>query len=120
MDCCTPDRSGVQPPFVTAAGTSQMSSDLTLPAPTDGVVYQALDDGAVLFSPAAELYFGLNHVGARIWELLTPTGRPLGELCDHLHESYPDADRETLRSDVRDLLDRLAAEGLVTPIPSSA
>ncbi len=97
-----------------------MPSDLTLPAPTDGVVYQALDDGAVLFSPAAELYFGLNHVGARIWELLTPSGRQLGEICDRLHESYPDADREALQSDVRDLVVRLSAEGLLTPVPPSA
>lgn len=97
-----------------------MSSHPTLPAPADGVVFQALDDGAVLFSPVAELYFGLNHVGARIWELLTPDGRPLDELCARLHELYPDADRDTLRRDVRDLVDRLAAEGLVTPVPPPA
>ncbi|MHB1223314.1 MAG: PqqD family protein [Gemmatimonadaceae bacterium] len=83
-----------------------------VPLPAAGVLFQALDDGAVLFSPSTELYFGLNHVGARVWQLLAP-GLRLGELCARLHESYPDADRSTLNRDVRELLDRLATEGLV-------
>ena len=75
-------------------------------------MFQALDDGAVLFSPSTELYFGLNHVGARVWELLAP-GLRLDELCARLRESYPDADAPALNRDVRELLDRLASEGLV-------
>lgn len=78
-------------------------------------MFQALDDGAVLFSPAAELYFGLNHVGARVWELLADADGEgdLEALCARLHDAYPDADRPALERDVGDLVARLAAEGLI-------
>lgn len=91
------------------------SQHASLPVPAAGVMLQALDDGAVLFSPSTELYFGLNHVGARVWELLGP-GLLLDDLCARLHQHYPDADRPTLSRDVAALLDRLAAEGLVVTV----
>lgn len=75
-------------------------------------MFQALDDGAVLFSPGTELYFGLNHVGARVWELLA-TSADLGSLCGALGELYPDAQPEMLERDVRELLAQLEVEGLV-------
>lgn len=83
-----------------------------LPTPVPGVLFQALDDGAVLLSPATELYFGLNHVGARVWELLPPATSTLEELCARFREIYPDAG-DTLERDVAALLDQLLTEGLV-------
>ena len=44
-----------------------------LPVATAHVVYGPLSDGAVLFSTKDEVYFGLNQVGAQVWELLPPT-----------------------------------------------
>jgi len=92
---------------------SAPSAHPPLPTATPGVLFQALEDGAVLFSPATEIYFGLNHVGARIWELLPPASASFDELCDRLRAAYPDAG-DTVAADVRALLDQLALAGLVT------
>lgn len=86
-----------------------------LPAPAPGVMCQELDDGAVLFSPATEIYFGLNHVGAAVWSLLPPASATLAELCAALADRYPDAPVERLAGDVERLLTELAHEGLVVP-----
>ena len=68
---------------------------------------------AVLLSPDSEVYFGLNHVGSAIWELLPPATGSLEELCEALAERYPDAPPAVLADDVGRLLADLAREGLV-------
>ena len=78
-------------------------------------MFQALDDGAVLFSPASEVYFGLNHVGAAVWGLLPPVSGTLEELCAALGERYPDAPPATIAADVARLLGELGEAGLVQP-----
>ncbi len=77
------------------------------------VIYRSLPDGAVLFSTVDEVYFGLNSVAARVWELLPPATRSLDELCDRLQPDYPDVAPEVLRGDVRALLHELADFGLI-------
>ena len=47
-----------------------------LPVPNPKVLFKSMSDGAVLFSTDNEVYFGLNSVGARVWELLPPSARP--------------------------------------------
>lgn len=86
-----------------------------LPLPAATVVFQRIDDGAVLFAPATEIYFGLNEVGARVWDLLPPKCASLDDLCGELAAVYPDVEVAVLRADVEELLAQLLAEGLVTP-----
>ena len=75
-------------------------------------MFQELDDGAVLFAPATEVYFGLNHVGAAVWSLLPPASATLEELCAALAERYPDAPADAISLDVERLLADLEREGL--------
>lgn len=84
-----------------------------LPAPHPTVICQQIEDGAVLFAPVTEIYFGLNEVGAKVWQLLPPVSSSLDELCQRLAADYPDVDEPTIRADVVELLTQLAAEGLV-------
>ena len=86
-----------------------------LPQPHPGVVYQKLEDGAVLFAAATELYFGLNVVGAMVWELLPPRSHSMDELCAAMHAQFPEVEPTVIRADVDELLTRLLAEGLLTP-----
>lgn len=86
-----------------------------LPTPVPSVVFQSIDDGAVLFAPATELYFGLNEVGAKVWQMLPPALDSLDALCARLSEEYPTVDAQVIRQDVIELLDQLIAEGLVAP-----
>ena len=43
-----------------------------LPTRNPKIIFKALATGAVLYSPQEEVYFGLNPVGVRVWELLPP------------------------------------------------
>ena len=86
-----------------------------LPTPLPTVIFQRIDDGAVLFAPATEVYFGLNEVGAKIWQLLPPASKSLDDLCERLTAEYPSVGGDTIRHDVIELLDQLTAEGLVAP-----
>jgi hypothetical protein len=92
---------------------------MMLPTANPSVIFKVVADGAVLFAPGQEIYFGLNDVGARVWQLLPPASASLDELCAHLAAQYPDVPPETIRADVRELLDDLMKQGLVTP-PSGA
>lgn len=90
-----------------------------LPAHNEAVVFRTVADGAVLLHTEREVYYGLNPVGARIWELL-PESDDLDQLCVRLGETYPDATSEQLREDVTELLDMLRGNGLVVDRGGSA
>lgn len=86
-----------------------------LPTPHPAVIFQRIDDGAVLFSPTTEVYFGLNEVGAKVWQLLPPTSTSVHEICEELWRDYPDVERTVIQQDVEELLAQLLREGLVAP-----
>jgi hypothetical protein len=83
------------------------------------VIYKAVDNGAVLLSVNDEVYYGLNGVGSYIWEHLPPVLENFDELCAAVGAKYPDASAETIRTDIRALLEDLMKHGLVrTPAGS--
>ncbi len=86
-----------------------------LPRPNAQVIHRSLPDGAVLFSTTDEVYFGLNTVASRVWELLPPALATVGDVCAALGAEYPDVPAATIRSDVLELLDHLEANGLISP-----
>ena len=90
-----------------------------LPAVNPTVIYKAMADGAVLFAPNVEIYFGLNEVGARVWELLPSANGSLEHLCASVSALYPDVPATTIRQDVQELLDDLVRQGLAT-LPGAA
>lgn len=73
----------------------------------------------MLLNPEQEIYFGLNAVGAQIWQLLPPQCTELEEVCADLGSRYPDVDVQVLRGDVEELLASLVAEGLLLPMEQS-
>lgn len=82
-------------------------------SPHPDVVCKGVSGGGILLHTRDEVYFGLDPVGLRIWELLRPEIRDLDELCDALAADYPDVSRDTLRADVVELLETLKQNGLV-------
>jgi hypothetical protein len=91
-----------------------------LPVVNPAVVFRALSDGAVLFSTTDEVYFGLNSVGAKVWQLLPPATATLDQLCTALAAEYPEVAPDTIRSDVIELLEELTVHGLVLPRDTQA
>lgn len=87
-----------------------------LPRPKSSVVYRAMPDGGVLFSPTEETYFGLNQTGACIWENLAPVRNTIDEVCAEVTKRFPDAEPTVVREDVGKLLQDLAKGGLVEPV----
>ena len=75
------------------------------------VLFQEVAGEIVLLDLESENYFGLDAVGARIWSLLQ-TGSKVGEVVDVLLQEF-DVDRDTLETDVADLVERLAEAGLI-------
>ena len=91
-----------------------------LPTRNEGVIYRALSDGAVLFSLTDEVYFGLNAVGAEVWEMLPPAHTSLDALCADLAARHPEVSPAELRADVIELLTSLQSFGLLVPAPELA
>ena len=60
----------VVPQFTHAAEHTETLD--VLPTRNPKIIFKALATGAVLYSPQDEVYFGLNPVGVRVWELLPP------------------------------------------------
>ena len=99
---------------------TKSANTVLLPVPAPDVVYKALPDGAVLFSSESEVYYGLNAVGARVWEQLPPATETVAQVVAALNEHYPDVDADTIAADVTELLADLQRQGLVRARPTAA
>jgi hypothetical protein len=91
--------------------STSLSSQLPVAQPT--IVWVKLPDGAVLFAPETEVYYGMNPVAASVWELLPESADSLDTLCSRVQECFPDATFDQVRSDVIALLEDLERAGLV-------
>jgi hypothetical protein len=65
----------------------------------------------VLLNLKSESYFGLDQVGTRMWALLT-TSDSVQAAYEKLLDEY-DVSADELRQDMRDLIEKLIAHGLV-------
>jgi hypothetical protein len=91
-----------------------------LPTRNPKVIFKALATGAVLYSTEEEVYFGLNPVCVRVWELLPPVHQTLDEVCRVIASEYPDAGEDVIRADVAELIDELIKQRLVFPASAPA
>ena len=89
-----------------------ITSGNQLPAICTDVVCSPVSDGAVLLCTRTEVYYGLNSVGVRVWELLSEVGT-LDELVSQLCEEYPQVAGDEIRSDVEALILDLEAAQLL-------
>ncbi len=67
----------------------------------------------VMLDLAKGAYFGLDPVGARMWQLLAE-GKTLVEVCDAIVEEY-DVSRDAVEQDLLGLVADLMAQGLLVP-----
>ncbi|MGP6089482.1 PqqD family protein [Antarctobacter jejuensis] len=75
------------------------------------VVSTATGDELVLLSFKTDTYYGLNPVGARMWDLLGQ-GASVDTLCAALLKEYS-VSEEVLRDDVRAVMRDLDAQSLI-------
>lgn len=80
-------------------------------AVTQDTLINVIEGESVLLNLKSESYFGLDQIGTRIWTLLT-TSDSIQSAYEALLDEY-DVDAERLREDMRDLIEKLIANGLV-------
>ena len=80
--------------------------------PSSGVLFQELDGEIVLLHVERECYFGLNEVGARLWNGLLAK-QTIDSICANMLADF-DVDRATLEADVRELVSALVEAGLAS------
>ena len=76
------------------------------------VMARTVGEETVILDVATGTYFGLDTVGARIWELMTEE-RTLAEICDLMLEEY-EVSRDELEGDLKRLAQDLADQGLIS------
>jgi hypothetical protein len=77
-----------------------------------GVVFREVGGEAVLLDLRSHRYYSLDPVGTRMWALLVELGSTAA-VAERLVGEF-EVDAETLDRDLRALVEKLAAEGLLT------
>lgn len=87
----------------------QLSDAITI---SDEVVAREVGGEMVLLDLASGQYFGLDPVGARIWELLSERPQSVAELADIIEAEF-DAPRATIEGDILALAQQLREKELI-------
>ena len=94
--------------------TGAMNANLSLHSIVSAAPEQVscpLGDEAAILNLNNTVYYGLNPVGARVWNLLQQP-RSVGELRDALLKEY-DVEPGRCESDLLELLEKMRTEGLI-------
>ena len=94
---------------------TSLSIQVSVPSNT---LFQELEGQVVLVNIQNESYYSLNPVGAQMWKLLSEQG-DVETVCQQLLKKYS-VDESTLRQDLANLVNELAAEGLLTITSNSS
>ena len=90
-----------------------MQSTLTF-RPASNVAVAEFDGEAVLLNVTSGIYFGLNPIANRIWQLLS-MGASEPEIAQTMLDEY-DVDEARLRTDIAATMRQLEANGLVSRV----
>ena len=77
---------------------------------SEDVLFRELDDEAVLLNLKTGIYFGLNPLGTRIWQLIAAE-RSLSRVLEMMLLEY-DVERAVLETDLLELSRQLCSSGL--------
>lgn len=100
-----------RPQLMTTEGITMINADSVVKVSND-VVVQELDGEAVLLNMNSEIYFGLDKIGTRIWNLLQTHG-DLGSVTQTLLNEY-DIGEEALTTHLLEFIEKLDSKGLIT------
>jgi len=78
----------------------------------DDVIFQELDGEAVLLDMRTEVYFGLNAMGVRIWELLKSHGK-INKVKQCLLDEY-EIGADEIQPHLMEFIERLYSKGLLS------
>jgi len=77
----------------------------------ENVIYKAVGEELVLLDLERGIYYGLDPVGARMWQLLA-SGSSIETVVEAMLDEY-DVEREQLQADLESLAKELREHGLL-------
>lgn len=80
--------------------------------PTEAVVSAGVAEELVLLNAETGIYYGLNPIGARIWQRLAE-GADEAQVVEQLSLEFPEVAPSEIGSDIEDLITALEANGLI-------
>jgi hypothetical protein len=86
----------------------QLTDKLTIPS---HVMARHVENETVILNLENGTYYGLDAVGARIWQLVAE-GKTLEQVADAMVDEY-EVERGALEQDIVELADKLIAQGLL-------
>ena len=89
----------------------QLISKRSIVAVSEGQVSSDLANEVAILDLKSGMYYGLNEVGSRIWQLISEP-KTVGEVYETLLEEY-EVEHERLEQDLIDVLQQLADRGLI-------
>ena len=78
---------------------------------SDDVVFRVLGDEAVILNLSTGIYFGLDSIGTRMWQLISEHGSMDKAIAAMLDEY--EVEEARLRSDLEKLIEQFSEKGLV-------
>ncbi|MEN6553603.1 MAG: PqqD family protein [Methanobacterium sp.] len=87
-------------------------SDLSVISVTKEAVHCDVEDEVVILGLKDSVYYGLNPVGAFIWNTIIQEPKTVAEICDAVLEEY-DVSEEVCEKDLMELLTELSDKGLI-------
>lgn len=79
---------------------------------SENVLFQEIDNEYVLLNMRTELYFGLNDIGAKVWQIISQEGTT-DTLIEKIMADY-EVSADTLKADISELLNELSNEQLIS------
>ena len=75
------------------------------------ILSSTIDDEVVMMSSEKGMYYNLNPIGSRIWDLLEAP-QTIESLCAQLMDEY-DVDEATCKQETEEFIQSLAERGLI-------
>ena len=85
-----------------------LTDKVSIPAP---VMARDVGGETVILNLESGVYFGLDTVGARIWQLLSE-GKTLAEVCEAMVDDY-DVSHDDIQRDLLSLVEQLQSQHLI-------
>ena len=82
----------------------------------EGVVFTLMDQDAILLNTLTGKYYGLDDIGARLWNLIAG-GSSAEQACQVLLQEY-EVSEEQLSQDILELIDQLVKNDLLAIRPA--